>query len=254
MNKVFLGLILTVCILGMALVMLNDRLGRKTIQPRPQASMEAQAPEVTPAEIEAAARARELAEASLAQGPREPEPASEPARGITEPAPIPDRNVEAEANVPPQRQPESVREPPKPAAPALAQKPAEPAPVPTPAPPQAPPREEKVVKAEKPSGNTITRFVIYARDKGATVRLGGNGKMDYSTMTLTDPDRIVVDLPGGWKFPPHPGVPKNELVSAVRVAQSGDKTRVVIDLRQPARKVVLVPFKNGDGVDVRVDK
>lgn len=276
MNKVFLGLILAVCVLGMALVMLNDRLGRKS-EPRPPA----QAAAMSDAEIAMNARARELAEAAKSLVPPEeenagrtggPQAAGETGgqempriSGLPEPAAVADKGQQ---DARPQAAPPAPVKP-EPAAQTV------PKPVPAKSEPQkmAPmkPEPQKPAQAkqdqpkqeQKPApqkadetkgGKEANRFVIYARDKGATVRVGGNGKMDYSSMTLDNPDRIVVDIAGHWKFPPNPGVPKNELVSSVRVGQNGDKTRLVIDLKGKPRKVVLVPFKGGDGVDVRVDK
>lgn len=257
MNKVFLGLILAVCVLGMALVMLNDRLGRKP-EPRPAASVAQPAQERSPEEIAAQARAMELARAALSP-PAEKEPEDIQKESLPEPAPEPRHQPrpEAVASRKPPQQPESAPLPE--AKPALRQ----PEPVPRPEPkPEPKPVAEQPKREPQPaapakeaaSGKTATRFVIYARDKGATVRVGGNAKVEYSSMTLENPNRVVVDLTGDWKFPPNPGIPKNDLVSAVRVGQNGDKTRLVIDLKVKPRKVVLVPFKNGDGVDVRVDK
>lgn len=282
MNKVFLGIILAVCILGMLLVMLNDRLGRKAAPRIAQQTTEMPvvAPSATPEEMEANARALEIAEAAraLAGETRRPEPEQDilpPARETPsaapeqQPAPVSPRPMATapepeQPPLPPAAKPE-----PKPAPaprPPLAQtaKP-EPAPRPEPAPAEtrpvaqkpAPdvPFQEPAAKPELPAGaHTVTRYVIYARERGATVRIGGNSKMDYSSMTLENPDRVVLDIAGAWKFPPSPGIPRNDLVSAVRVGRSGDKTRIVIDLKGKPRKVLLVPFKNGDGVDVRVDR
>lgn len=266
MNKVFLGLILAVCVLGMALVMLNDRLGRKTDVRQPQQT--AQPLPRSPEDLAAAARALEMAQAKSAleeSGETErKDRAAQPALAERLPEPLPRPAVsrppapKPEVAKPAQREPE----PPRPA-PVAEVKPAKPEPVrPEPVKPEAPrpetPKPEsrpEAVKTDAKKGSmTATKFVIYAREKGATVRIGGNGKVDYSSMTLEEPNRVVLDLAGEWKFPPHPGVPKNDLVSAVRVGQNGDKTRVVIDLKEKPRKVILVPFKNGDGVDVRVDK
>lgn len=268
MNKVFIGLILAVCVLGMALVMLNDRLGRKPEQRPAPPIAETVQPARTPEEIAATARAMELAEATVAPPvAREPE---QPADNETERPGVMERPARIEQPKPIVK-PEPVAKPePKPLRPEPV---AKPAPKPTELPPVKPDtRVELAPKPEAkpeqsgrtgqttspkdtPAGNkTATKFVIYARDKGATVRVGGNSKVDYSSMTLENPDRVVVDLAGDWKFPPNPGVPKNDMVSAVRVGQNGDKTRLVIDLKGKPRKVILVPHKNSDGVDIRVDK
>lgn len=274
MNKVFLGLILTVCVLGMALVMLNDRLGRKA---EPRQPAQASTP-ISDAEMAMNARAMELAEAAKALAPPSEEIRHEPRPTPSElPAPKPQLTTPEESVTeiaPPKvtpSKPEQTGQRPAPAKPeppkAVTAKPEPSLPKPAPVktePVAAKPEPQRTeahvsppVKAEEnkgASGKTANRFVIYARDKGATVRVGGNGKMDYSSMTLENPDRIVVDIAGDWKFPPNPGIPKNDLVNAVRVGQNGDKTRLVIDLKTKPRKVVLVPFKGGDGVDVRVDK
>lgn len=294
MNKVFLGLILAVCVLGMALVMLNDRLGRKA-EPRPAAPA---AETLSNEEMAINARAMELAEAAKALAPPKREdqpltPATTPPSPFTTPAtpavapvpapkptPLPPTAVTPpkveKVEVPaPKPTPVKVEQPTPPPAAAKPEPPAQkPVPVkaekpeqPKAEPPKSAPKSEPKAaeapkgdapKAESPknsgAGKTANRFVVYARDKGATVRVGGNGKMEYSSLTLENPNRIVVDFSGEWKFPANLGIPKNELVSAVRVAQNGDKTRMVIDLKDKPRKVLLVPFKGGDGVDVRVDK
>lgn len=262
MNKVFLGLILAVCVLGMALVMLNERLGRKqeSRPAQPVAEQTATPPGRSSAEIEAAARALEIAEAAQIKDPVQETPAT-PEAFSPLPKAVPDAPDMPEVS-PQVRQEEPVREA---SPPPVRQAVPEPVKVevpkvtpPKPEPAKAEPARVEPQRAEShkaPSGSReANRFVIYARDKGATVRLGAKGKMEYSSMTLENPDRVVVDLPGDWKFPPNPGVPKNDLVSAVRVGRNGDKTRVVIDLKIKPRKVNVVPFKSGDGVDVRVDR
>ncbi|MBD5641239.1 MAG: AMIN domain-containing protein [Desulfovibrio sp.] len=268
MNKVFLGIVLAVCILGMLLVMLNDRLGRKST---PVASLPVtEQPDTRASEMEAAARELEIANAAEALAP--PIVEEHPAYKAEEPAaPMesPSLSPTSPEPVPAYAAPAEISEPRLPVTPPVEPVPQEPQAKPAPAPARTAPVAEPVRQDPRPAqqpaatqapaqavkgARVINRFVIYSRERGATVRIGGAGKLDYSSMTLTNPDRVVVDLPGNWKFPANPGVPKNDLVSAVRVGQSGDKTRVVIDLKMPARKVVLVPFKAGDGVDVRVDR
>lgn len=282
MNKVFLGIILAVCVLGMLLVMLNDRLGRKSAPRLAPPVAEAPAPPAprTPEEIEANARALEIADAARAlAGPEvstrteaqnelpppvietlqpQPAPLMESAAPQTPPA-MPKTAAPSAVKPEPQSPPPNpIKSEPKQAPvtlkPDVKAMPEAAASVPEPKTASEPKMETAQPSTPPAGGRTVTRFVIYARDKGATVRIGGSGKMEYSSMTLENPERVVVDLPGSWKFPANPGIPKNELVSAVRVGQSGDKTRVVIDLKQKPRKVILAPFRNGDGVDVRVDK
>ena len=108
-------------------------------------------------------------------------------------------------------------------------------------------------KAAAPRERNISRFVVFARDKGATVRLEGNAPLRYKSMNLTNPDRVVVDLDGQWQIKA-PGVPKNPLVSNVRIGKMADKTRVVIDLKAKPQNTRFVLAKDGNTLDVRVDQ
>ena len=227
MNKVILSLLLAVCILGMALIMLNERLGRKAEPvPTPSAEISQPAAPVNGAELP-----------PLADGDR---------KGFT----TPPEAVREELNLPPLprdeaevslssagQAPERVQTPPpsfaEPASQAVGRdEPAMPAPSPAaerPAPSFRPesatpsrveakkdehpaqpekPKAEKA-KAEKPQAEKpnpeksaaprergISRFVVFARDKGATVRLTGNAPLRYKSMNLNNPERVVIDLEG----------------------------------------------------------
>ncbi|MBD5538895.1 MAG: AMIN domain-containing protein, partial [Desulfovibrio sp.] len=113
--------------------------------------------------------------------------------------------------------------------------------------------EKAPAQASAAGPRTITRFVVFARDTGATVRLTGNGPLRYKSMNLENPDRVVLDLEGDWEVKA-PAVPKNPLVSAVRVGDMDGRTRIVIDLKGKPRTARVIPAKTGDGVDVRVDQ
>lgn len=250
MNKVFVGMILAVCVLGMALVLLNERFSRKTETPailqnaptaeivhrelvEPVAPPQIPQPEAAPV-FQAAPEAAEEAAAALAPPVKEPEAAPEPASAAL----LAEANSVQLANE--AQQP--VQEPKLPPA----EKPAEPA---VQAPRHEPPR------AQKPAApRTITNFVVFARENGATVRLAGSSRLNYKSMTLDNPHRVVIDLDGDWQFPQRLAVPKNELVSSVRVGKIDGKTRVVVDLKQKPRLVRVIAAKNGDGLDLRVDR
>lgn len=263
MNKVILGLILAVCVLGMALVMLNERLGRQTDIAASQTQSMAEN-KVSPE--------RDFPETPVNVNPPLP-PQTDP---VLSPMPSPDgaeaaaRHEEEEARAalaPPE--PPREESPALPALPPKASIPAAPKPAPAlpkaaqnekPAPektaPEKPAAPEKpvIAAADKGKDKTISRFVIFSREKGATIRIGGGSRIHYNSMTLDNPDRIVVDMDGQWQFPPNPGVPKNDIVSNVRIGKNGEKTRVVIDLKEKARVVRILPSKNGDSMDIRVDK
>lgn len=288
MNKVILSLILAVCILGMALIMLNERLGRRA-EPAPAPLAEISQPAVPdndagmpplPADSDSrgftAPPEAARQEFSLPPLPRDDAEASIPAVEPTlEQKPTPPASPAAPSQVagredlgaPPARvesvtpppaeakkderaaQPEKVRAEKPQTAKAQIEKPK------TEKPRTEKPKAEKP-KTEKnahPRERSISRFVVFARDKGATVRLTGNAPFRYKSMNLSNPERVVVDLEGQWQVTA-PGVPGNPLVSNVRVGKMGDRTRLVIDLKEKPRSTRLVLTKDGNSLDVRLDQ
>lgn len=275
MNKVILSLLLAVCILGMALIMLNERLGRKS-EPAPAPSAEASQP-TTPdngadlpplpadgsrngfaAPPEAAREEPKLpplprddAETAMPAVEQTPERAQTPPASPAAPAPQTAEREHPGASTPP-----PAAERPTPFAKAESGTPAR-----AEAKKDERPAQPEKAKAEKPKAEktaaprerSISRFVVFARDKGATVRLTGNAPLHYKSMNLSNPERVVVDLEGQWQIKA-PGVPGNPLVSNVRVGKMGDKTRVVIDLKEKPRTTRLVLAKDGNTLDVRVDQ
>ena len=280
MNKTIFFLILAVCILGMALILLNQRLGRAP-EPRPTARSEQavvadtpmtepapeypvpapspaptlapavaedapRVPEVLPEAVERAAESEREAKAAAAAALAVEEQEANAALHGTTPTPTPPAVPTAPAVAPaPQAQPKAAATAPKETAP---RKPAQERATAAPAPAKKAPAQEKAT-----GPRTITRFVVFARDNGATVRLTGNGPLRYKSMNLENPDRVVLDLEGDWEVKA-PAVPKNPLVSAVRVGDMDGRTRIVIDLKGKPRTARVIPAKTGDGVDVRVDQ
>lgn len=259
MNKVILGLILAVCLLGMALVMLNERLGRKNETAQPAPAQEATMPSL--ADVGAPAQSTESAKvidderrlaAAVAEKARdfEDEEAREalaPPRAEIKPEPaLPEPTVPPKsAPVKPEPRPEAKPEPrPEPRPAPVAEKP-------TPEKP-APARDAEKPKPAKSVDKTITKFVVFSREKGATVRLTGSSSLQPKSMLLENPTRLVIDLNGDWKFPDNPGIPKNDFISGIRVSKTGN--RVVFDLKEKPRVWRLIPSKSADSFDVRVDK
>ena len=251
MNKVIMSLLVAVCVLGMALIMLNERLRK----PEPASPAGIIAP-VTPPD------------AAPPVTPGNPAAADSPATGTQQPylppqsqTGIPDRNASSEA---PARAPIPSLKPDDKTAPVSSLAASEPQPAvakpvvqPKPVTPvtekttaTAEPTKEKTAKAA-PQHKTITKFVVLARDKGATVRLVGAAPINYKHMQLSGPERLVIDLDGKWQVKA-PGVPKNPAVTNVRLGKDGDKTRIVIDLSGK----VLPKFtlsKDGHTLDIRLD-
>ena len=289
MNKVILSLLLAVCVLGMALIMLNEKLRKPEQAPITQATLSqgadagADSPTVPDMGLPPLG---DTGQAAKIGGPAEqPYLPPLPVESGHSPAPV-DRAPQLESN--PLRSadaasvhaplPEPVKHKPEPASAAdkgtnpskpEAASPAKPAVPVAPAVPAAPAAPEKAKAPEKtaqekpsntekaakaaPQKQEITRFVVFARDKGATIRLVGTAPLNYKNMTLNSPERLVLDLEGKWQVKA-PGVPKNPLVTNIRLGKMDDKTRVVIDLSGKPAHVRYVLSKDKLSLDIRVDQ
>ncbi|MBD5608489.1 MAG: AMIN domain-containing protein, partial [Desulfovibrio sp.] len=190
------------------------------------------------AEVAEKARDFEDDEAKEALAPPRAEINPEPR--LPEP-PVPAKPTPIKPEPRPETKPESK---PEPKSTPVAEKPAPEKP--------APARETEKPKAAKTADKTITKFVVFSREKGATVRLTGSSPIQPKSMLLENPMRLVIDLNGDWKFPDNPGIPKNDLISGIRVSNTGN--RVVFDLKEKPRVWRLIPSKSADSFDVRVDK
>lgn len=277
MNKAFIGILIAVCILGMALIMLNEWKSSKN-DPEP-ASPALEASPATPDGLPShtgSSLTPPVPGDAAAPAPVETAPAAE-APAATPPSEALERGFafnDTEA-VPPQDMPLSVTEgaarpaqdvPPQPAlgSGAASEPPAAPS-VPAATETRQPPaaevepaapekKEEK--KAEKPApaakARTVTRFVVFARETGATVRIEGSSPIEYKYLPLDNPPRVAVDLMGEWTVKA-PGVPKNPAVTNVRLGKLDGRTRVVIDLTGPG-KIRHILSKDRKRLDVRIDR
>lgn len=266
MNKVILGLLLAVCVLGMALIMLNERLGRKN-ESGTLTTLESNVTEhrgaVPPAPVAGRSEpdAVEAPQAMLPFSPQatdqeyQAQPATrldmsrKPENMPDAPAlPVPVRDGGNNAAGQP-ASPAEVKQAQKQPAAAQAQRQS-----------VAPGSDRTVADAPKKAlpkttatAPEITKAIVFARDNGATVRFSGNGPIRYKSMTLDNPNRVVVDMEGQWQVKA-PGVPKNAIVSNVRIGKLADKTRIVIDLKDAPRKTRVILSKERDSLDVRIDK
>ena len=285
MNKVILSLLLAVCVLGMALIMLNEKMRKPEQAPVAQASMnqQATAPGV---DSQAGPETALPTLGDVAQTPKN----SGGAQPHLPPLPVESGHTQAPADIAPhlgdktQYKAEAVPvHPPLPepvkhkpdlsGAPEKTSDAARPETASTAASaaagasaaPEKARTPEKTAPAEKSaSSNTekaakpapqkleITRFVVFARDKGATIRLVGTAPLNYKNMTLNNPERLVVDLDGKWLVKA-PGVPKNPAVTNVRLGKMDGQTRVVIDLSGKPANVRFVLSKDKLSLDIRVD-
>ncbi len=103
-------------------------------------------------------------------------------------------------------------------------------------------------KAERP------RMVVFARDKGATVRLTTGRTITYRQMLLENPWRVVIDVTGEYKNLRAPGIPDNTMVSNVRLGHYTNRTRIVVDLKSKPAGFRTILSEDRDRLDIRVDK
>ncbi|MDR2820697.1 MAG: AMIN domain-containing protein [Desulfovibrio sp.] len=257
MNKIILSLLLAVCVLGMVLIMLNERLDRKPQQiqvqtaervaPPPTQQTPPQIPDTTPGN---APTENENARPVVAEQKNTP-----PDAPATQMPPV----AEQQPALPqPATPPPALTQTPTPT-PVVAPPPPSPAPAAQPAMTPAATEKENAAKpgADKPGTSTakrnISRIVVMARDTGSTVRLSGTAPISYKNMNLTNPERVVIDLSGQWEIKA-PGVPANPLVTNVRIGKLPDKTRIVIDLKAKPKTTRFVLSKEEDTLDVRIDQ
>ena len=277
MNKAFIGILIAVCILGMALIMLNEWKSSKN-DPEP-ASPALEASPATPDGLPShtgssltppvpgdAAAPAPVETAPAAEAPAATPPSEALERGFafndTEavppqdmPLPVTEGAARPAQDVPPQPALGSgaASEPPAaPSVPAATETRQPPAAEVEPAAPEK--KEEK--KAEKPApaakARTVTRFVVFARETGATVRIEGSSPIEYKYLPLDNPPRVAVDLMGEWTVKA-PGVPKNPAVTNVRLGKLDGRTRVVIDLTGQG-KIRHILSKDRKRLDVRIDR
>lgn len=248
MNKIFLWIVLAVIILGLLLILLNTRMGQSGDAPVP-ADNSVSAP-VKPAPP--------VAQPPLPVTPGTPADGEKLAAARVKPSPAAvERGFAFETG----EETPATAESPAPASPGTTPLTAaahdEKAPAAAPAAPAAP---AEVKKAEKPApkpqpapkNQTITNFVVFVRDGGATIRLDASSPIRFKHLELTSPSRVVVDLHGTWKLS-EPGVPKGEMVKDVRLGKKGSDTRIVIDLHAKA-KTRYILTKGKKRLDIRLDK
>lgn len=114
-------------------------------------------------------------------------------------------------------------------------------------------REKGASADEQKAAPQYERVVTSAKFsmQGSQIKLvlQGNAPMVGHYFTLSEPDRVVLDLAGNWEIEV-PRVPSNRLIQSVRVGQHDDKTRIVFDMKT-AGKVALVPL-NRNSLELRI--
>ena len=185
-------------------------------------------PKVTPAKVEPAKVEPPKTEPAKAEGPKPGTAAVEPAK--TEPAKVEPPKAEPPKNETPKTEPPKT-EGPKAESPKTDPPKAE-APKTEPAKAGAPVREEDL----SPTASHALRAIeLRFADRKMLLRVEADGPFPVKTFALSEPDRLVIDLPGKWKDMKAPTVPANKVVKNVRLGAQPTGPRLVLDLHGPLK-------------------
>lgn len=86
---------------------------------------------------------------------------------------------------------------------------------------------------DKTGRHNMTLIKLSFAENQIYLRIEAEDAFPVKTFTLTNPDRLVVDLPGTWKGVTAPSVPSNNVVGGVRLGQQPAGPRLVLDLKRP---------------------
>ncbi len=267
MNKALLTLLLAVCVLGMALILLNERLSGDTppIQTQedgqfpplgtmpsaPQRTLPLNMPKGEPAKNEHSQPAVS-SESPLPQVRDTDSAKNKPTPPPTVPEKVQDKKADnAVGGIRPIAKTEQdIRASEKEREVARRESAKEKVQAEKEPQPQKKEEKENPAKAENQK-QKITKFVVFSREKGATVRLVGNADLKYKTSQMHSPERVLIELDGNWEVSV-PQIPQNPLVNAIRIGRQNNKTRIVLDLKAAPKTCRTVNSKEKQ-VDVRVD-
>ncbi|MDR2050569.1 MAG: AMIN domain-containing protein [Deltaproteobacteria bacterium] len=83
---------------------------------------------------------------------------------------------------------------------------------------------------------SITDMSLHFRNPGMYLRIAGDRPLQARYFILSQPDRLVVDLPGRWQGIKTPAIPGNNLVKSIRIGRQGNADRLVLDMFAPLKK------------------
>lgn len=283
MNR-FIGVLISLVIfVAMGLVLFQQMMAPKVVAPSQTAvkavvappaqdmSASAPAPAASPDASAArteigrlAARHAEHDSADLAQGSRQEAshssvsaPLSQPATPATAPAaPAPAATSPAPLAADDPLRPNRPTQAPKPQPAAPAAAPAQPAPAAKPAQatpsPAAAPAPAPAAQAAPQASHVMRAVSFQLAGSEITLKMQADKRFEYRYFLLSNPERLVIDLPGEWKGIKAPAVPPNQLVKSSRSARFGDGYRLVLDLNEAPR--THQDSRSGDTVEIRLSR
>lgn len=76
----------------------------------------------------------------------------------------------------------------------------------------------------------------FSGTNGMVLRIEGDGPLPVKYFILSDPERLVIDLPGIWANLKTPAIPGNTLLKSARLGRQGNADRIVLDLQRSLSK------------------
>ena len=122
-----------------------------------------------------------------------------------------------------------------------------------PANPHQPPVTDPIVNEKslsKTGTHSLRTIHLGFAGQQMQLRIEAGDPFPVKAFALTNPDRLVVDLPGTWKDMKAPNVPENSIVSKIRLGQQPGGPRLVLDLKGPLKNHAIE--RAGNRVDVLV--
>lgn len=119
--------------------------------------------------------------------------------------------------------------------------------------PRQPPVTDPIVSEKslsKTGSHSLRSIHLGFSGQQMQLRIEAGEPFPVKAFALTNPDRLVVDLPGTWKDMKAPSVPDNSIVSAIRLGQQPGGPRLVLDLKGPLKNHAIE--RSGNRVDVMV--
>ena len=100
--------------------------------------------------------------------------------------------------------------------------------------PSPTPQVKEPVLSDK-GAHALQDMGLHFSGQGMVLRIAADNAFPCKTFVLTNPDRLVIDLPGTWKNMKGPTVPQSRLVKNVRLGAQPAGPRIVLDMTSPPK-------------------
>lgn len=104
------------------------------------------------------------------------------------------------------------------------------------------PAVSQASKSQTPAdAQTLSKIGLHFKGNDIYLRIEAQSPFKTKIFTLTEPDRLVVDLVGTWHNVTPPTIPSNQLVTKARIGSQPNATRLVLDLSRSTKYTIDKP-------------